>query len=103
MRGGRFARGPDEQGLRFGRRARPADSDGATWLSYTAGHVHDSQVAYALLEGLQANSVILADKGYDAGWIRAMIEEQGAAPIIPPRSNRKARFCFSRTPYPRAG
>lgn len=62
----------------------------------TAGEVHDSQAVPALLEGLTTNTVLLADKGYDADWIRAMIEERDAAPNIPVKSNRKQRFCFSR-------
>ena len=65
----------------------------------TAGQVHDSRAAPALLEGLDANSVVLADKGYDADWIRAMIEQRHAAPNIAAKSTRKQRFCFSRSLY----
>ena len=65
----------------------------------TAGQVHDSQAVPALLDELTANSVLIADKGYDADWIRAMIEERDAAPNIPVKSNRKRRFCFSRSLY----
>ena len=65
----------------------------------TAGQVHDSQAVPALLEGLTANSVLIADKGYDADWIRTMIEGRDAAPNIPVKSNRKQRFCFSRSLY----
>ena len=32
---------------------------------------------------------MLADKAYDAEWIRAMIEAQDAVPIIPDRSTAK--------------
>ena len=32
---------------------------------------------------------MLADKAYDADWIREMIWEQGAIDVIPPKSNRK--------------
>ena len=65
----------------------------------TAGQVHDSQAVPALLEGLTANSVVVADKGYDANWIRALIERCHGAPNIPVKSNRKRRFCFSRSLY----
>jgi transposase len=65
----------------------------------TAGQVHDSQGVPALLEGLTAESTLVADKGYDADWIRTMIEERDAAPNIPVKSNRKRRFCFSRSLY----
>ena len=65
----------------------------------TAGQVHDSQAAAELLAGLEADSVVLADKGYDADWIRAMIEARDAAPNIPAKRNRTQRFCFSRSLY----
>jgi transposase len=65
----------------------------------TAGHVHDSQAITQLLEALSSETVLLADKAYDADWIRAAIEQRGAAPNIPAKSNRKERFCFSRSLY----
>ena len=65
----------------------------------TAGQTHDSQAAAELLEGLEADTVVLADKGYDADWIRTRIEASGAAPNIPVTTNRKQRFCFSRSLY----
>ena len=65
----------------------------------TAGQVHDSQAVPALLDGLTANSVLIADKGYDADWIRTMIEGRDVAPNIPVKSNRKQRSCFSRSLY----
>lgn len=46
----------------------------------TAGQTHDSQAAAELLADLEGDSVVLADKGYDADWIRAMIEARDAAP-----------------------
>ena len=66
-------------------------------LVLTAGQTHDSQAAAALLEALPENAVVLADKGYDADWIRAAIEARGAAPNIPAKSDRTQRFCFSRS------
>jgi IS5 family transposase len=42
----------------------------------TAGQTHDSKAAAELLSGIAENTVVLADKGYDAGWIR---ERRGAA------------------------
>ena len=32
---------------------------------------------------------MLADKAYDADWIRDLIWEQGAIDMIPPKANRK--------------
>ena len=47
--------------------------------------------------GLQAKSTLLADRGYDADWIRALVNQQGAWATIPPKRNRKDPICFS--PY----
>ncbi len=68
-------------------------------MMLTAGQVHDSQAVPALLDGLAADEVVVADKGYDADWIRAMIEERNAAPNIAAKSTRKQRFCFSKSLY----
>ena len=40
---------------------------------------------------------LLADRGYDADWIRAFVTERGAWANIPPKRNRKDPICFS--PY----
>jgi transposase len=42
-------------------------------------------------------TLLLADRGYDADWIRALASEQGAWANIPPKRNRKETICFS--PY----
>jgi transposase len=68
-------------------------------LALTPGQTHDGQAAAELLAELCEGAVVLADKAYDADAIRALIEAQGAAPNIPARSTRKARFCFSRRLY----
>ena len=41
--------------------------------------------------------MLLADRGYDADWIRALVKQQGAWANIPPKRNRKEPICFS--PY----
>ena len=41
--------------------------------------------------------MLLADRGYDADWIRALAAERGGWANIPPRRNRKDPICFS--PY----
>ncbi len=68
-------------------------------LSITPGQDHDASAAAALLIDLQDGQIILGDKAYDADWIRRQIEDQGAAPNIPDRSNRTHRHCFSKTLY----
>jgi transposase len=42
---------------------------------------------------------VLADNAYDADRIREMIQDQGATPNIPPKSNRKWKLCFSKRLY----
>ena len=44
---------------------------------------------------------MLADKAYDADRIRELIQDQGATPNIPPKSNRRGKPCFSKR-LPRA-
>ena len=48
---------------------------------------------------LPPDSFVLADKAYDAEWIRAMIEAQDAVPIIPNRSTTTTPHAFSRVLY----
>lgn len=43
--------------------------------------------ARALLDGLEMGAVV-ADRGYDADWLVALIEAAGAEVVIPPRSDR---------------
>ena len=40
--------------------------------------------AIARLDSLQPGQYLLADKAYDADWIRDLIWEQGAIDVIPP-------------------
>ena len=55
----------------------------------TPGQAHDAPPCKTLLDKLQPGQHVLADKAYDADWIRGMIWEQGAIDVIPPKSNRK--------------
>jgi len=41
--------------------------------------------------------MLLADRGYDADWIRELAIKKGAWANIPPKSNRSDPICFS--PY----
>ena len=61
----------------------------------TPGQSHDAAAAQILLQELWPDSFVLADKAYDADWIRACIEAQEAVPIIPDRSNRNESHAFS--------
>ena len=64
-------------------------------LGITAGQTHDNRLCSALLTGLAPRTMVLADRGYDAGWIRALVNEQGAWANIPPKRNRRDPICFS--------
>src|SRR3954471_19734588 len=66
-----------------GRRAAPAltsvDTNGMPIrLALTTGEAHDNRLAAKLLSRLKTGSMVLADRGYDADWIRALVRQRGA-------------------------
>lgn len=65
----------------------------------TPSNVAHARAALQLLNALPPHAIVLADKAYDGGAIRALIEEQGAVPTIPPKINRKWRSFFFKVPY----
>jgi len=52
-------------------------------LVLTPGQAGDCPVAEHLLGWLRADTIVLADKAYNADWLRRRIEAAGAAPNIP--------------------
>jgi transposase len=70
------------------------DRDAAT---SAPGETHDNQLCSVLLSELRPQTMLLADRGYDADWIRAFASDQGAWANIQPKRNRKQAICFS--PY----
>lgn len=66
-------------------------------LALSRGEAHDVRLARQLLSRLKSGSMLLADRGYDADWIREFATRKGAWANIPPKRNRKAPICFS--PY----
>ena len=54
----------------------------------TGGQENDITQAAALLDGY-AGAYVIADKGYNAQWLREYIAELGMKAVIPVRSNRK--------------
>lgn len=56
-------------------------------------------MAELLLQDLPKGASLLADRGYDADWIREMIEERDCTSVIPPKSNRINEIPFSRRKY----
>jgi transposase len=66
-------------------------------LALTAGEVHDNRLAGKLLSRLKSGTMLLADRGYDADWIRCLVRQRGAWANIPPKRNRTEALCFG--PY----
>jgi transposase len=66
-------------------------------LALTTGKAHDNRLAAKLLSRLKSGTILVADRGYDADWIRALVHYHGAWANIPPRSNRTEPISFS--PY----
>jgi len=66
-------------------------------LALTTGEAHDNRLAGKLLSRMKSGTMLLADRGYDADWIRALAAERGVWANIPPRCNRNEPICFS--PY----
>lgn len=66
----------------------------------TGGHVPDCVAAETLLGMLPSQvNVVQGDKGYDSNAVRSQIEATGAAPNIPPKSNRRYKPGFSPALY----
>ena len=68
-------------------------------FALTPGQDHDAPVCRKLLRNLQPGQTVLADKAYDADWIRNMIREQGAIDCIPSKSNRKRPKLYDKELY----
>jgi transposase len=61
--------------------------------------MHDAPMAEVLLKDLPEGAEVLADRGYDADWIRELIEDQDCLAVIPPKSNRAKGIPFSKRKY----
>ena len=66
-------------------------------LTLTPGQTHDAKAAYGLIHDMVEGQMLLADRAYDANWIRNLLSERGAWANIPPKRNRKTKTVFS--PY----
>ena len=78
--------------------SRVVDTNGRPLrLGLPPGEAHDNRLCSVLLTGLRPRTMLLADRGYDADWIRALANQQGAWANIPPKRNRTDPICFS--PY----
>ena len=68
-------------------------------LTITPGQAHDLVPARDLLKDMREGQVLLADKAYDADWLREMVRDTGARANIPPKANRKQAIPFSARVY----
>src|SRR6185312_14138731 len=60
----------------------------------SSGEAHDVRLAGKLLSRPKAGSMLLADRGYDADWIRELAMKKGAWAHIPPsRLSREPCAC----------
>jgi transposase len=48
------------------------------YLALTPGEAHDNRLCSALLGDLRPQTILLADRRYDADWIRELARQQGA-------------------------
>jgi IS5 family transposase len=56
------------------------------------GQMSDFKGAALMLPAMPRAKQLLADKGYDADWLRAALSQRGLAACIPSKSNRKTQF-----------
>jgi transposase len=59
---------------------------------------HDLRKTAELIEGITCE-MFLADRAFDANWLRGNLETSGIEPIIPPKSNRKFPPEFDKDSY----
>ena len=59
------------------------------------GQAHDLRGTAALIEGLTCDQ-FLADRAFDANWLREALTSAGIEPVIPPKSNRRFPAEFDR-------
>ena len=62
------------------------------------GQHHDLVGVRPLIEGI-AFGALLGDKAFDADWLRADLDDRGAAAVIPPKANRKAQITLDLDMY----
>jgi len=62
------------------------------------GQAHDLRGTAALIKGLTCGQ-FLADRAFDANWLREALDNAGIAAVIPPKSNRRFPAEFDRYTY----
>lgn len=62
------------------------------------GQAHDLREVPELIDDL-ASDHLLADRAFDADWLRTTLVEQSITPVIPPKSNRHFPAEFDKDTY----
>lgn len=68
-------------------------------LFLTEGQASDYKGAAVLLNSLPQAKELLADRGYDATWLREALLDRGITPCIPPKKNRKEIIFYDKLLY----
>jgi transposase len=68
-------------------------------FAFGRAEAHDNHLVPTLLSALKSGAMLLADRGFDADWIRTFVSEHGAWANIPPRKKWTEPICFSRHLY----
>jgi len=68
-------------------------------LYLTEGQASDYKGAAVLLNCLPKTKEFLADRGYDADWLREALHDKGITPCIPGKRNRKEPVLYDKTLY----
>ncbi len=62
------------------------------------GQAYDLRSVPDLIERLCADP-LLADRAFDADWLRSALDKQDITPVIPPKSNRRFPANFDKETY----
>jgi transposase len=62
------------------------------------GQAHDMKGVAPLIRGVSFGA-LLADKAFDANWLREEVDERGATAVIPPKANRKQQRDYDSDAY----
>lgn len=62
------------------------------------GQAHDLRAVPDLISNLAADH-LLADRAFDADWLRSALVEKGITPVIPPKSKRRFPASFDKETY----
>ena len=62
------------------------------------GQAHDLRETGTLIRDLSAGQ-LLANRAFDADWLRNDLQDRGITPVIPPKSNRRVPAEFDKQTY----